>query len=130
MILTDLLSELKRKNIYLYLDNGALRGKFPPNTNTPELKTALQNHKAEIIEYLRQTQFDEGYAVIPINRENGLLLSYSQERLWFLDQFEGGSASYNLPGAVRLTGELDRSVLRRSLNEIIRRHEVLRTNFV
>lgn len=129
MILTELLSELKRKNIHLYLDNGGLRGKFPPNTNTLELKTALQNHKVEIIEYLRQTQSDESDALIPANRENGLPLSYSQERLWFLDQFEAGSASYNLPGAVRLTGELDRSVLRQSLNEIIRRHEVLRTTF-
>ena len=58
-----------------------------------------------------------------------LPLSYAQERLWFLDQFEPGSTSYNMPGAVRLTGELDVKLLERSLNEIIRRHEVLRTTF-
>jgi len=130
MILTELLSELKRKNVYLYLDNGDLRGKFPPRTNTPELKTALQRYKAEIIEYLQQTQLYESYALIHANRENYLPLSFSQERLWFLDRFEPGSASYNLPGAVRLSGDLDIEVLRKSLNEIIRRHEVLRTTFV
>ncbi len=130
MTLTELLSELKRKNIRLYLDNGDLRGKFPPNTSTPELRSALQNHKAEIIEYLQQTQSGESYSLIPIKREGDLPLSFSQERLWFLDQFEPGSASYNLPGAVRLSGDLNIEVLRRCFDEIIRRHEVLRTTFV
>ncbi|MDP2225168.1 amino acid adenylation domain-containing protein, partial [Nitrosomonas sp.] len=64
-----------------------------------------------------------------IARSQTLPLSYAQERLWFLDQFEPGSTSYNMPGAVRLTGELDEKLLERSLNEIIRRHEVLRTTF-
>ncbi|MCG7755933.1 MAG: amino acid adenylation domain-containing protein, partial [Nitrosomonas sp.] len=68
--------------------------------------------------------------LVSVTRDRALLPSYSQERLWFLDQFEGGGASYNVPGAVRLTGDLDKDVLRRSLNEIIRRHEVLRTTFV
>ncbi len=129
MILTDLLSELKQKNIYLYLDNGSLRGKFPQNTATPELKAALQTYKTELIAYLRQTVTDESFVFSNLQRGEKLPLSYAQERLWFLDQFEPGSTSYNMPGAVRLTGELDVKLLERSLNEIIRRHEVLRTTF-
>ena len=54
-------------------------------------------------------------------------LSFSQQRLWFLDQLEPGSPFYNMPGAVRLTGPLEADVLRRALNEIVRRHESLRT---
>ncbi|HEY0726764.1 MAG TPA: condensation domain-containing protein, partial [Pyrinomonadaceae bacterium] len=56
-------------------------------------------------------------------------LSFAQERLWFLDQLEPGSAAYNMPGAVWLEGDLDVGALERSLNEIVRRHDVLRTTF-
>lgn len=56
-------------------------------------------------------------------------LSFAQERLWFLDQFEPGSAAYNLFAAVRLRGRLEIAILEQSLNEIVRRHESLRTTF-
>ncbi|MEQ1778157.1 MAG: hypothetical protein ABL863_06410, partial [Nitrosomonas sp.] len=102
--MTDLLSELKKKDIHLYLDNGSLRGKVPPNAMTPEIKDALQRHKTELVNYLKQNQLPESNALLPSKRGNTLPLSYAQERLWFLDQFEPGSASYNLPGAVRLIG--------------------------
>lgn len=49
--------------------------------------------------------------------------------MWFLDQLEPGSALYNFPGAVRLNDELDVTALRRALDEVIRRHDVLRTSF-
>ncbi|HJT26990.1 MAG TPA: condensation domain-containing protein, partial [Pyrinomonadaceae bacterium] len=54
-------------------------------------------------------------------------LSYAQQRLWFLDQLEQGNSSYNMPVAVRLMGRLDIKALERTLNEIVQRHEVLRT---
>uniref|UniRef100_UPI0030EDBFDA amino acid adenylation domain-containing protein n=1 Tax=uncultured Maribacter sp. TaxID=431308 RepID=UPI0030EDBFDA len=56
-------------------------------------------------------------------------LSFSQERLWFIDQYDH-NASYNMPVAVKLIGKLDIHVLEKTFSEIIRRHEVLRTNFV
>ena len=61
----------------------------------------------------------------------GLLpVSFAQQRLWFLDQLEPGSAFYNIPMAVRLKGSLQLEALERALSEIVRRHEVLRTRFV
>jgi non-ribosomal peptide synthetase component F/acyl carrier protein len=57
-------------------------------------------------------------------------LSYQQEQLWFLDRFNPGNAFYNVPMAWRLQGDLDVSRLERSLQEVVRRHEVLRTCFV
>ncbi|MES2295469.1 MAG: amino acid adenylation domain-containing protein [Pseudomonadota bacterium] len=62
--------------------------------------------------------------------EAGAPLSFAQQRLWFLDQFEAGSAFYNMPIALRLSGALDCAVLARTINEVLRRHEVLRTRFV
>jgi amino acid adenylation domain-containing protein len=56
-------------------------------------------------------------------------LSFAQERLWFLDQLEPGNSTYNVAAAVRLKGRLSITALEQSINEIVRRHEVLRTTF-
>ncbi len=58
-----------------------------------------------------------------------LPLSFAQERLWFLDQLEPGSAAYNMAAGLRLTGRLDLPALSASLGEVVRRHEALRTTF-
>ena len=55
--------------------------------------------------------------------------SFAQQRLWFLDQLEPGSASYNIQRAARMKGRLDLPALRQSLNALVARHESLRTNF-
>jgi Condensation domain len=56
-------------------------------------------------------------------------VSFAQERLWFLDQFESGSAFYNIPVTVGLPGRLRRDALKRAMAEMVARHEVLRTTF-
>ncbi|MEH1828470.1 MAG: amino acid adenylation domain-containing protein [Nostoc sp.] len=57
-------------------------------------------------------------------------LSFSQQRLWFIDQLYHGSSFYNIPIAFHIQGKLNITTLQQSLNEIIKRHEVWRTNFV
>jgi amino acid adenylation domain-containing protein len=66
----------------------------------------------------------------PVSRRDALPLSFAQQRLWFIDQVEPGNPAYNMPGAMRLTGKLNVAALEASLNEIVRRHESLRTAFV
>src|SRR5215207_11445941 len=61
---------------------------------------------------------------------NTFPLSFAQERLWFLDQLGPGGALYNVPMRLRLEGPLDHAALARTLTEIARRHESLRTSFV
>jgi NRPS condensation-like uncharacterized protein len=56
-------------------------------------------------------------------------LSFAQQRLWFLDQYEPNSSVYNIASALRLRGSLNIGVLEQSLDEIVRRHESLRTTF-
>jgi amino acid adenylation domain-containing protein len=65
----------------------------------------------------------------PVERGRPLPLSFAQQRLWFLDQLDPGNASYNVPVALRLTGQLQVRALAQSLDEIVRRHEALRTTF-
>ncbi|MDF5714836.1 MAG: amino acid adenylation domain-containing protein [Rhizonema sp. NSF051] len=64
-----------------------------------------------------------------VSRDIELPLSFAQQRLWFLDQLEPGNPFYNISRAVILKGSLNVTALEQSLNEIVRRHEVLRTNF-
>ncbi|HEV2801336.1 MAG TPA: amino acid adenylation domain-containing protein [Pyrinomonadaceae bacterium] len=88
---------------------------------------------AEQVETLRRAEGDhEPDATIqPVSRDGGELpLSFAQQRLWFVHQLEPANASYNCASAVRLTGNLNVEVLERSLSEIVRRHETLRTTFV
>jgi amino acid adenylation domain-containing protein/non-ribosomal peptide synthase protein (TIGR01720 family) len=65
----------------------------------------------------------------PVDRAQKLPLSFQQQRLWFLDQLEPGSSVYNVPVALRIKGALNLGAAGQSLNAIIQRHEILRTNF-
>ncbi|MBV8199725.1 MAG: amino acid adenylation domain-containing protein, partial [Acidobacteria bacterium] len=74
----------------------------------------------------------EGRAVPPIARaprDGPLPASFAQERLWFLDQLEGGGSSYNVPLALQLAGRLEPAALAAAWRAVARRHEALRTGF-
>ena len=66
--------------------------------------------------------------IVAVPRDGDLPLSFGQQRLWFLDQLEPHSPIYNIPDAVRIKGSLQIEALEHSLNEIVHRHEVLRTS--
>lgn len=71
----------------------------------------------------------ESPPIKPIARDTELLLSFAQQRLWFLAQLEAHSPLYNIPGTFHVQGQLNIGALEQSLNEVLRRHEVLRTAF-
>ncbi|HVR95002.1 MAG TPA: condensation domain-containing protein, partial [Thermoanaerobaculia bacterium] len=78
----------------------------------------------------KEAERTEGDRSIPRRAEDGPApLSFSQQRLWFLDRLTPGSPAYNLFSAVRLSGPLRVEALQLALNEIVRRHEVLRVHF-
>ncbi|HEX2188555.1 MAG TPA: condensation domain-containing protein, partial [Longimicrobiaceae bacterium] len=81
------------------------------------------------VEELRRAGVPVLPPVVPTERTEPPL-SFAQERLWFLDRLRPGEISYNLPFALRLRGALDVNALERSLGEIVRRHDALRTVFV
>ncbi|HEX9935942.1 MAG TPA: amino acid adenylation domain-containing protein, partial [Longimicrobium sp.] len=85
---------------------------------------------AEVDGLRRGARGVEAPPIRPVPREGAdLPLSFAQERLWFVDRMEAGSATYHMPLFARLEGELDEAALRRALDELVRRHESLRTSF-
>jgi amino acid adenylation domain-containing protein len=68
-------------------------------------------------------------AFAPALRGSALPLSFSQERVWFIQQLDQTNIAYNFQASFRFTGCLDAAALERSLNEIVRRHEIFRTTF-
>ena len=134
----EFLSELNRLGVKLSDDEGYLGYQAPKGRLSRAVLTEMAARKAEILAFLRQATA-HATPIEPIARSEtapelveGLPLSFAQQRLWFLDQLypeESRGTVYNIPVAVKFRGTLDIEALRKSLSEIVRRHEVLRTSF-
>ncbi len=126
------LSDLANQDIKLWMDGDRLRCNAPQGLLTPEIQTELKNRKAEIIQFLDQLGSEEQInprTILPIPRDRQLPLSFAQSRLWFLYQLEGATGTYNMTGALSLSGPLQVEALKQALRTIIQRHESLRTSF-
>ncbi len=91
---------------------------------------SLSREQAKLFELLLQKKLQQAQQLQPQPRGVGtvtLPTSWAQQRLWFIDQLEGGGAAYNLPVAIRMRGTLDDRALRAALEALVQRHEVLRT---
>ena len=94
--------------------------------------TELSAERIELLKYLLKEEgieFIQAQTICPRDKNNELLLSFAQQRLWFLEQFEPGNSTYHMPVAYRLKGSLNITALEQSLKQIVQRHEVLRTTF-
>ncbi|MCT7967810.1 amino acid adenylation domain-containing protein [Laspinema sp. D1] len=132
MDIIEFVNYLRKLDINLFLEGDRLRINAPQGVITPELKSEMSKRKAEIISFLQQANIQTiTTAIAPISRteQNTLPLSFAQQGLWFLDQLQPNSSFYNLPLALRLSGQLNVAALESSINQIIQRHEALRTNF-
>ncbi len=129
--LKDVLQLLASRNIKLWAEADQLRVRAPKGHLTAEVRALLGAHKADLLELLTTRKVANSQSIsIPAQRGNGPRpLSFAQERLWFLNQLEVGGATYNLPAALRLKGSLNVAGLQWSVNQIIERHEILRTVF-
>ncbi|MEO5728081.1 MAG: condensation domain-containing protein, partial [Byssovorax sp.] len=129
----EFLLHLRGLGVKLWLEGDAVKFSAQRGALTPDLKDELKVRKEEIRRFLleaaRMTDDRQRSPIVAIPREKPLPLSFGQERLWFLAQLEPDSGAYALPAALRLEGPLDPDALQRTLEEIVRRHETLRTTF-
>ncbi|HEY9848381.1 MAG TPA: amino acid adenylation domain-containing protein, partial [Leptolyngbyaceae cyanobacterium] len=140
--IAEFISYLKTLDVQLFvegdpntpLDKIRLRCNAPEGILTTALRQELADRKAEIITYLHKKEAGEKKELLSTLSHSPLPtphypLSFAQQRLWFLYQLAPDNPFYNVPAAIRLTGKLDRTALERSFQEIVRRHDALRTTF-
>ena len=89
----------------------------------------LSDLAKRLSELIAEQQTGKSLPLQRVERDGEIPLSFAQQRLWFLDQLTPGSFAYNVPAAFRVHGPLNISALEQSLNEMLRRHESLRTTF-
>jgi amino acid adenylation domain-containing protein len=128
MTVAEFLAMLQARGIKFRVEGEKLRYRGPAAQLTPETHAAIAARKAELLALLQQ-QARSYDGPRPGPRELPLPLSFAQQRLWFLDQLQPGSAAYNIHDAIALSGPLDVAVLERSFTALIARHESLRTTF-
>ena len=122
----ELISELRKAGVRLWLAEGLVRYRAPAGNITDDLLAALRRHEAALREWLDPF----GSETMPhIPDAPSYETSYAQRRLWLLHQLAPLSAAYNVPLHQLLKGPLDRAALERAIDLVVARHEALRTRF-
>ncbi|NEP33691.1 amino acid adenylation domain-containing protein [Moorena sp. SIO3B2] len=128
----EFVSYLQNLGVKLWIDKDRLGYRSPKGVMTAELKRNLVERKTEILEFLlevEKTQESVASSIQRISREQVIPLSFAQQRLWFIEKMGLSSNAYNMPLILHLVGKLDYIALEKSINQIIARHETLRTTF-
>ncbi|MDD2706957.1 MAG: amino acid adenylation domain-containing protein [Verrucomicrobiae bacterium] len=136
MNILGLFRDLKKRNISLWCEAGKLKAFLPKGGSLAAgEKGFIDENKPEILRILQENgiQAKEDFPGREIYRnvlaKGNWGLSYAQERLWFLEQYEGGSSAYNVPLLLDLGAGVDLPAFKQSVERVAARHEVLRTVF-
>lgn len=120
MKLSELIEELFRQHVELWISGEELFYRDPQGVLTPELQTRLKHYEATIISYLRRSD-DSALPFYP--------LSSAQKWIWFLDEIAPHNAAHKIKFDARILSKVDVSVFRRALQALIDRHPALRTTY-
>ena len=132
MITEQFLANLQAKGVKIWIDGDQLGCRAPKGVMTADIQQELKKRKTEILAFLKEAQTatqSNSFPLVPVSRDEELPLSFSQQRMWFLYQLDKESPFYNESLQVRIVGKLSVTALEQSINEIICRHEALRTSF-
>jgi len=130
-MISDLYLKLKEQNIHIDVKDNNLDIKAPAGVLTKEIVEEIKRNKADLISFINQYKYDKS-SIIPkvdISPDGKYPLSSSQLRLWILSQSEKGNVAYNSVGGYIFEGTLDNNALQEALQEVVLRHESLRTIF-
>ncbi|MBW4592042.1 MAG: amino acid adenylation domain-containing protein [Brasilonema angustatum HA4187-MV1] len=132
MITEEFLANLQTKGVKIWIDGDQLGCRAPKGVMTAAIQQELKERKTEILAFLKEAQTatqSTSFPLMPVARDRELPLSFAQQRMWFLHELDKESPFYNESLQVRIVGKLSVIALEQSINEIIRRHEALRTTF-
>ena len=129
MSVLELMQECRSLGIRLAVKDGKLLVGDTGGKLSAGLRERLKMRKADILLWLGDGEAPAHAAIERQAPRSHYPLSYSQQRLWFIDQLEGGSPEYNIPLAFGLKGALDPNAMQQALDAIVARHAVLRTVF-
>jgi amino acid adenylation domain-containing protein len=127
----NLVKEIREKGIGLILSDENIEVTYEEGIEIDKSTlTLIKDNKEEIVTYLKSFSSEDSYEEIPvIKKSESYPISDAQRRLWILEQFEEGSATYNMPFQVTLNGDYDIESFKKAIHEVIKRHEILRTVF-
>jgi len=127
----SLMLRLQNMGCRIWAEDDKLRIRTSKNALSSELKQEIQDRKADILTFLKaaKTQAVITAEIPALSADSPKLLSFAQQRLWLLAQLQGLSATYNMPIALQLNGNLNIDVLHSSLAYLLNRHESLRMYF-
>ena len=131
----DLLIEAEKKGVSIFLEDKKLRIRVAKDSSiAPDFIENLKSKKEALIQFLNKDLINlsgivtKQLSIGPQQRPDLLPLSFPQRRLWFIDKLEGG-INYHIPLVLQMRGPLDEAALEKAYQELIQRHEVLRTVF-
>jgi amino acid adenylation domain-containing protein len=135
MKISDLIKKAVDNGVFLFVEDKQLRFKLSVDVFPAEIKSDILARKPEIIEFLsKQSEaiLKKSYPKIEkrTDSSNVLPLSFPQQRMWFIDEFQNSdSSNYNMSLALEVNGNFDVDIAEKALAEIINRHQVLRTTY-
>ena len=126
------LEKLRSMGIRLWVEGDKLRFRAPGSGLPAEIRAELTERKPRLLKLLGGLESREKSrpALTPrMSRAQEVPPSFAQQRLWFLDQLQPGLSTYNIYDVVEISHEVNIAALQRAVNELVRRHEILRTTF-
>ncbi|HDS1512136.1 amino acid adenylation domain-containing protein [Stenotrophomonas maltophilia] len=131
MTIQDLLQQCFDGGLKLAESDGQLHVRFLGRAPEPELLELLKQHKDDLLRHLRTVAPGAATAIrrIDADARSQVPASPAQCRMWLIDRFEQTSTPYNMVGAYRLAGDLDLDLLAAAVDDVVTRHEALRTHF-
>ncbi|MEV6002185.1 amino acid adenylation domain-containing protein [Streptomyces griseomycini] len=130
MNVTRFLEDLSARGIRIAPNDGKLSVSGPDGALTDAVKDSIRTHRAEILRFFREyeeEQYRRSVRIQRVDRREPVPASYAQQRLWLVEQTATDLPVYNMYFATELRGDLDEAALRAAADDLVQRHEILRT---